>query len=240
VAGLQIDAFDTDPYVMMAWNPPEYVGYIEGAGYRKVKDLYCWLIAPDRVPVDRLARPAERLRKRHHIVVRRINTYRLRSDVEKMYEIYCSAWERNWGFVPPTLDEFWHTSRDLRLLQMLDGALIAEVDGRPVGCMTGVPDVNQVLKGTSGRMLPLLWLRLLRMKRYVTRTRVVTCGVIPEYEDKGLASLLALRFLQTAKQYGFTEAEFSWVLDSNPLNTVLEKIGGRIYKTYRLYQKTVG
>jgi GNAT superfamily N-acetyltransferase len=239
IAGLQVDAFDTDPYVMMAWNPPEYVHYVEGAGYAKVKDLYCWLIEPDRVPLDRLIGPAERLRQRHNIVVRRLNIHRLRSEADKLYDVYCSAWERNWGFVPPTREEFWHITRDLRLLRMLDGLMIAEVDGRPVGCMTAVPDINQVLKGTNGRLLPLGWLRLLRMKRYITRARAVTAGIIPEYQEKGLGALLTLSFVQVAKRYGFTEAEFSWVLDSNPLNTILEKFGGRIYKTYRLYQKPI-
>jgi GNAT superfamily N-acetyltransferase len=240
IAGLQVDAFDTDPYMLMAWNPPEYVGYVEGAGYAKVKDLYCWLIEPDRVPVERLRGPAERLQKRHNIVVRRLNVRRLRSEVDKLYEVYRSAWQRNWGFVPPTREEFWHISRDLRLLRMLDGVMLAEVDGRPVGCMTAIPDINQVLKGTNGRLLPVGWLRLLRMKHYVTRARAVTAGVIPEYQEKGLGALLTLRFVEVARRYGFKEAEFSWVLDSNPLNTILEKFGGRIYKTYRLYQKAVG
>ena len=40
--GLQVDAFDTDPFVLMPCNPPEYAQYIEGAGYAKVMDLYAW------------------------------------------------------------------------------------------------------------------------------------------------------------------------------------------------------
>ena len=36
----QIDAFDTDHYVMMPYNLPEYPGYAEAAGYWKVKDPY--------------------------------------------------------------------------------------------------------------------------------------------------------------------------------------------------------
>ena len=42
-AGLLIDAFDSDPYLMMPYNPPEYPRYVEEMGYRKVKDLYAWI-----------------------------------------------------------------------------------------------------------------------------------------------------------------------------------------------------
>ena len=53
-AGLLVDAFDSDPYVLMPYNPPTYPSFIEGAGYRKVKDLLAWAIdmstpAPERV-----------------------------------------------------------------------------------------------------------------------------------------------------------------------------------------------
>ena len=46
-AGFQLNAFDTDPYIMMPYNPPEYPDYAEAAGYHKVKDLYAWLFERD-------------------------------------------------------------------------------------------------------------------------------------------------------------------------------------------------
>src|SRR5579863_7446808 len=53
-AGLLIDGFDTDPMLLMPHNPPEYAAFIEGAGYRKIKDLFAWLYATDR-PIPPIA-----------------------------------------------------------------------------------------------------------------------------------------------------------------------------------------
>jgi hypothetical protein len=238
IAGLQIDAFDTDPFLMMPWNPPEYVGYVEAAGYRKVKDLLCWLLDVERAPFERLGRVAKRVEARHRVTIRSLSFRRFREESDRIYEIYCKAWEQNWGFVPPTREEFWHIMKDLRLLRMLGGLLIAEVDGRPIGCTTAVPDINQLLKGTNGRLWPVAWYRLLTMSGRVTRARAVATGVIPEYRDKGVLALIMYHFLVTAKHYGFREAEFSWILENNTAaNTTLEKAGARMYKTYRLYQK---
>jgi GNAT superfamily N-acetyltransferase len=241
VAGLQIDAYDTDPFVMMPWNPPEYVGFVEAAGYRKAKDLLCWLLQVDRSPMARLELIARRAQQRHDIVVRPVNRWRLRSESDRLYEIYLSAWERNWGFVPPSADEFWHIVKDLQWLRKLDGLLIAEVDGHPVGATTSVPDVNQVLKGTNGRLMPVLWWRLLNMSRIITRTRAVTTGVVKEYQEKGVLAVLMYHLLRSASRNGFTEVEFSWILENNTLaNQSLEKAGAQMYKTYRLYEKAVG
>jgi GNAT superfamily N-acetyltransferase len=240
VAGLQIDAFDTDPFLMMPWNPPEYVEWIEAAGYRKSKDLLCWLLDVNRVPMDRFAAVAARARDRHGVHVRPVNRWQLREESNRLYEIYLSAWERNWGFVPPSREEFWHIVKDLKWLRQLGGLLIAEVDGRPVGATTAVPDVNQVLKGTNGRLLPVSWWRLLNMGRIITRSRAVTTGVIPEYQDKGVLGALMYELMVTAKRYGFTEIEYSWTLEDNKAaNLALEKVGATMYKTYRLYTKTL-
>ena len=101
-AGLLVDGFDTDPMLMMPHNPPEYAGYIESAGYRKVKDLYAWLydLGRDLEPaIVKLARapPGEA-----SIVVRPLELSEFEREIERLREIYCGAWAHNWGFVPPT------------------------------------------------------------------------------------------------------------------------------------------
>ena len=63
-AGLQVEAFDTDPYVMMPYNPPEYPRYVEAAGYHKIKDLYAWLFEWDWAVGERARRLAEWVRPR--------------------------------------------------------------------------------------------------------------------------------------------------------------------------------
>lgn len=236
--GLQIDAFDTDPYLMMPCNPPEYAGWIEAAGYRKVKDLWCWLVQIAAAPEQKVARIAAHVQRRHGITVRSMNLRRIRSETDKLYEIYCSAWQSNWGFVAPTREEFGDIVKDLRWVGMTDGLLIAEIDGRPVGCTTIVPDVNQVLKGTNGRVFPALWWRMLNMRRTVTRARAIITGVIREHQNSGVVAVLMYHFLRVSARYGLKEAEFSWILEDNAAaNDPLERYGAKMYKTYRLYQK---
>jgi GNAT superfamily N-acetyltransferase len=238
VAGLQIDAFDIDPVVMLPYNPPEYVGYVEAAGYRKAMDLLCWMVNVDTFPLERWEAIARRTERHYGVVVHSLNRWRLKSEARKLYDVYTQAWERNWGFVPPSFDEFWHIVRDLRWLSKLSGVLIAEVAGRPVAATTSVPDVNQVLKGTDGRVLPFGWWRLLNMSRVVTRTRAVTTGVVPEYRQTGVLAAMMYHLIVAARHEGFKQIELSWILEGNAAaNQTISKAGGWVYKTYRLYEK---
>jgi hypothetical protein len=240
-AGLQIDAFDTDPFLMMPYNPPEYPAYIEAAGYSKVKDLYSWLLDPREAPESRLTALAERLQQRYKVVIRRIDMREIGVESERIRAIYNEAWKDNWGFVPPTREEFWHIVKDLKQIIEPDGALIAEVDGRPVGCAIAAPDINEVIKPANGRLFPLGLARLLLRKRIITRWRVVIVGVIDEYRDRGVLPLLMAGLMAGARGHRCLVAECSWTLEDNlAVNLALAQGGARHYKTYRLYQKSLG
>ncbi len=240
VAGLQIDAFDVDPVVMLPYNPPEYIGYVESVGYTKAKDLLCWMLDVDPFPLARWEAIARRTERRYGVVVRSLNRWRLKADTRKLYEVYTQAWEKNWGFVPPSFEDYWHIVRDLRWLWKLSGMLIAEIEGRPVAAITVVPDLNQVLKGTDGRLLPFGWWRFLHLSSLVTRARAVTTGVVPEYRETGILAALISHMIRAARREGFRQIELSWILEDNAAaNQTISKAGGRMYKTYRLYEKAL-
>jgi GNAT superfamily N-acetyltransferase len=238
-AGLLIDGFDTDPMVMMPHNPPEYAEFVESAGYGKIKDLYAWLYAIDAAPPAIISRLAERVQTRERLVVRPLNPAEFMREVERMCAIYCGAWEHNWGFVAPTADEFRRIASEIKPIFDPRCSVSVEVDGRMVAMAVAVPDINQALKGTNGRLLPLGLLRLLLRKRYITQLRLLLLGVDPAYRTRGLYPLL-LAELHRQVAGVYERAEFSWVLEDNrDINQPAEMAGARRYKTYRIYQKAL-
>lgn len=239
-AGLLIDGFDTDPMILMPHNPREYAGFIESAGYAKVKDLYAWLWDLDRDPPDVVVRLAERVRERHRVTVRPFDLSEFTREVERLRRIYIAAWDRNWGFVPPTEAEFQRIASEMKPIFDARCAVAAEVDGRPVGCMVAIPDINQALKGTTGRLSPKTIWRLLTRRRYIDQGRVLLLGIEPEYRSIGLYPVMVMALREQAKGGPYRRAEFSWILEDNRnINQPAEQAGARRYKTYRIYQKAV-
>ena len=236
--GLQVDAFDTDPFVMMPCNPPEYAQYIEGAGYVKVMDVYAWLFDLRQPLPDRFTRLVAQSESRGQFVVRPVDFSDFPREMEKLRQVYSRAWETNWGFVPPTHEEFQHITADLKQVAIPDGTLFAEAGGSVIGCAIGLPDINQVLKGTGGRLFPLGLARFLLRKRLISRVRLLLFGVVPEFRDTEVFVLLFHRIHAWAAKMGYTSAELSWTLESNvEVNRTLERGGAARYKTHRLYQR---
>jgi hypothetical protein len=239
-AGLLVDGFDTDPMLLMPHNPPEYGEWIQSAGYRKLKDLFAWLYELDQKEPPLVRRLADRARRRHNVVVRPLDVREFAREAERMRAVYCGAWAGNWGFVPPTSDEFRRIASELKPIFDPRCAVCAEIDGRAVACAIGVPDVNQALKGTSGRLGPRTVVRLLLRRRYIDQVRLLLLGVLPEYWTHGLYPLLLSEFLRQMRGGPYRRAEFSWVLEDNrDINRPAEQAGARLYKRYRLYEKAL-
>lgn len=238
--GLLIDGFDSDPYALMPYNPPAYAAFIEAAGYRKAKDLLAWAIEVKPTIGERIQRLAAHVARRQRVVVRPVNLKAFDAELSTMQSIYRAAWEKNWGFVPPTDAEIRQLAIELKPILDPELLLFAEIDGKAVACAVAIPDVNQVLKRMRGRLLPFGLLHFLNRRRIVTRLRLLLLGVVPEYRNRGLYPLLVAEMHRRALARGYRAAELSWTLEDNDeINAGIEAAGGRVYKTYRIYEKPV-
>ena len=238
-AGLLIDGFDDPPLLLMPYNPPEYADYLAASGYGKVKDLYAWIydLGPHNA---RVAELAERVKRRHQVVVRPIEVGRMEEEIKNFLEIYAQAWQHNWGFVAPTARESAHFASELKQILDPNFVLCCEVHGVRAGCIAAVPDLNQVLKGTDGRLFPSGLIRFLFRRRLIDQGRLFLLGVLPEYQGLGLLPLMVHELAQRASGRAYRRVEFSWVLEDNvDINQPAEQAGAKRYKTYRIFQKAL-
>lgn len=237
--GLLVAGFEDPPLVMMAHHPPYYADLLEAAGYAKAKDLLAYWL-DDSTPPERLVRGVARVEARLGVRVRPLELRRFREEVARIQEVYNSAWERNWGFVPMTDAEFAHLARDLRPVVEPSLCVIAETDAEPVGFALALPDYNQALSRIDGRLFPLGLFKLLWYRRKIDRARVLTLGLKPGYRRTGLDAVLYLRLFQAGARTGYHRGECSWILEDNwDMRRGLERMGARVHKTYRIYEKAL-
>lgn len=240
--GLLVDGFEHRPVIMTPWNPPYYMTLLGAAGYDGVQDLLgYWVPAGDRLAVpERVARLAERARRKSGITFRELDVTTLEEEAQNVLELYNEAWDGNWGFVPPTWEEFWHTARDLKAV-LADGfSFVAEANDEVVGFMMIAHDVNEVLrKMPSGRLWPWNIVRLWRGIPQVLRGRVVLLGLRSEFRNRGLFPLFAHEAARRALDIGAEGAEASWVLaDNRSLVDPLDAMGLEPYRRWRIYERS--
>jgi len=243
--GLLIDGFDTPPMLMMGHDPPYAAGRIEEQGYAKVKDVYAYI---SDVPVftpgvqARLNRPLPA-----GVNLRPVRMDHLDEDVRILVGILNDAWSQNWGASPVTEAETAHLAKALKPILHPRLVWFLEIDGEAAGFGVLLPNLNDATFDLDGRLFPFGWAKLLwRLKvAGVRRGRVPLMGVKRKFARDPRGAFAPFVILDAIRRegvkVGIRQGEYSWILEDNlAMRHILESFGARIYKTYRIYGKTIG
>ncbi|CAN7216698.1 dATP pyrophosphohydrolase [Phenylobacterium sp. LjRoot225] len=244
--GLLVDGFDTPPMVMMGHDPPYVAAHVEALGYRQIKDVHAYAsrLSDDLPPmvrkmVDRGPPAGVRLRM--------LDMKRYDEEVRLLTDILNDAWSHNWGFTPTTEAETAQLAKSLKMVVDPRLAWYAEIDGEVAGFIVILPNVNEAIRDLKGKLLPFGWAKLLwRLKVQRLKTaRVPLMGVRRKFSRMRRGQLLPFLLIDAARAQaralGYQTVELSWILDDNlPMRSILEAAGSSIYKTYRIYEKTLG
>lgn len=241
--GSLVEGFDSSPTFMIPYNFEYYERLWTSCGYGKVQDLHSF-----EAEIELLERLDPKMKfivdesaKRFNCKTRPISRKNFHQDVRTFLHIYNESLQQTWGYVPMSESEVDDQAKGLKWLLVPEMTSIAEIDGRAVGAGFGLLDYNVPIKKIGGKLLPFGWLTLLRSRRTINRLRLVSANVLPEYQRWGLGLVTLARVVPDAVARGVTEAEFSWVLESNNLskNTILRG-GATQSKLHRIYERPLG
>jgi GNAT superfamily N-acetyltransferase len=243
--GLLVDGFETPPSVLMGHAMPYFAAHIEAAGYTPLQDLLAY--AYDYPPLPPVAeRTLTRAMRQGSITIREVRKDRRNfdSDLALILDILNDGWSDNWGFVPMTAAEAAELGTLLRFLIPANQGAIAEHNGQAAAFALVVPNINEAIRDLGGRLAPFGWAKLIwRLKcRGLKTGRMVAMGVRKELAASPIGAALALSVIAatraTSYANGIRDGELSWVLDANRrARHIIEMVGARAYKRYRIYQK---
>jgi len=244
--GMLVEGFEEPPTIMSPHHLPHQGVLAEGAGLRKVKDCYGWKYDVAPLPA-RAQRAWDKVHSLPEVSFRSVRPSKLKKEVHDILGVFNDAWQHNWGFVPATDSEAKKMAADLQLILDKDISFFAEVDGQPVAICICLPNLNEVIYDFKGKLTPvnvakLLWrLKLRRPKS----ARLMLLGVRTELRGKKRYATLAMaviaELVRRGAKEGYEWAELGWTLEDNRLiNASIRSMGAKIYKRYRLFEKSIG
>jgi GNAT superfamily N-acetyltransferase len=144
------------------------------------------------------------------------------------------------GRIPMSEAEFARLANQFRPFLDPDLALVAEVDGQPVGFCVALPDINRVLIRLKGRVS---LLNALMIRRYIRQVKVVSfkmMGVLEAYRRRGIDALLYLAMIQAVYEKGYEWLDGSVTSEDNRgINLSAQRWGAERYKHYRMYRMSL-
>lgn len=245
--GLLVDGFASRPMLMMGYGAPYADQHLGALGYAKARDVlaYDYDLARD-ISAQTSAR-LKRARSAPEIAVRPLDMKRYNAELAVIIDIFNDAWSQNWGFIPFTQAEMEAIAKSMKPLVKPELVTIATLGGgQPAAMLVALPNLSEAIADLGGRLLPFGWAKLLwRLKLAPPKSaRVLLMGVRRAHHRGPLGAALMLAmfdaFVDGMRKHGMTQAELSWILEDNaPMRAVLEGLGARVYKTYRIYEKSL-
>lgn len=235
--GLLVEGFDSSPTIGIPYNPPYYARLFNEWGFIKAKDLVSLRIEVKEIP-KYLQRASERINKRNRFKLRPVDLDNFDKEIEIIWDIYNSAWSKNWGFVPLTREEFLFIAVELKHIIQPGFCLIAEVKGEPAGFSLTVPDINQILKTMDGKLFPFGMIKIYLNKSKIDGYRVLTLGVKKNFQHMGIDAQFYFETYKNCLEKKIPWCDISWVLEDNkPMLTPVTRLGAIPYKRHRIYER---
>ena len=220
--GMLIEGFEELGTMATIYNYPYYPKHIEALGYEKEAD---WIEMFIKVPretglPDRFKRIAEIVMQKYNLQIKKYtSSKKLAADYgQEIFQLINEAFKPLFGYSELSqkqIDQYVKTYLpilDLKLISLITGP-----DGRLIGVGISMPSMSRALQKAKGKMFPFGWWHLLTALKW-KKPKILDLMLVaikPEYQGKGVNSLLFYDLLPIYIQEGYEYVETNVELESN-------------------------
>ena len=217
--GMLIEGFDRVGTSGGIYNYPYYPKHMERLGFVKDADWLEMLITiPKDIP-EKMQRISDLVSKRYNLeTIKYTSRKKLVADYgDAIFKLINVAYDEIFGYSPLSDKQIKHYIKMyLPFLPLNDLAMAVEKDTRElIAVGISIPSMARALIKNRGRLLPFGWMPLLKAFKHNDVVDLMLITVKPEFQNKGVNSLLFTDLIPCFNEYGYKVAESNRELELN-------------------------
>ena len=218
--GMLVEGFDRLSTMALIYNHPYYPEHMKKHGYYKETGWVEYRITiPDELP-EKHIKIAEIVRERYKLKVRKLTRRQIRKERygQKLFQLINETYCVLYGYSllsEKQIDQYVDMYLSLVDTKML--TFIEDQEGELIGAGITIPSLSEALQKCNGEIFPFGWWHLLKamfLKKPETLD-LLLIGVRPDWQNKGVNSLLFVDLFQNYRKMGFRYAETNANLETN-------------------------
>jgi len=241
--GMLIEGFDEPAVIASNCNFPYQAELIDKNGYTKEVDLVVYQIKiPDPIPefYQKIHERAVGLNHGLHVLEftsrRKVKPY-----IHPVLQLLNRTFTEIFGFIPFTeaeMDDF--ANRYLFLINPRFIKVVINNENEVVAFVIGMSHIGEGIQKAKGYLFPFGIFKIFAAGRKSKQLNLLLGGIDPAYRGKGLDVLMGVKMLKSATAQGKTIIDSHLELDNNiKVRAEMERMGGRVYKRYRIFGKAL-
>jgi hypothetical protein len=213
----------------------------EKEGFYKKEDLVVYKIEiPDEIPefYNKIAERFNRNNKKLN-VLEFSSRKKIKPLIRPVFSLLNKTFTDIYGFTPFTekeMDDF--ANRYLFLVNPKFVKIVLNENNEVVAFVIAMSDLSRGIQKSKGYLIPFGIFSVLLAGKKSNQLNLMLGAVDPKYQGRGLDVAMGIKILESAKKEGKTIIDSHLELEYNTkVRAEMEKMGGKVYKRYRIYQK---
>ena len=239
--GFLIEGFENRATIATYYNFEWMPRFVEKKGYTKDVDYFVYkLDVPKKMP-EFYRKIYERVqRKGNFEIVEFRKKKELKPWIKPVLRLMneCYAGSSIYGYAP--LDEKEMEDLAKRYLPVIDPRFVKAVkkDDEVVSFIIAMPDITEGIQKARGHLFPFGFLKILRAAKRTKQLDLLLAAVKEKYRGRGLDVLMGVKMILSAHEAGLETIDTHHEMEENvKVRAEMEKMGGKIYKRFRVFQK---
>ena len=240
--GYLIEGFEFPPNLATYYNFEFLPRLLEYEGYVKEVDYVVYKADLAGTISDFYRRAYERAKmNREFKVVEFSSRKQIYPYIRPIFRLMNECFKDIYGY--SSLEEKEKDQLANRYLPVVDPRFIKIVEnsrGEVIGFILGIPSIAEGIRNAKGKIYPFGFFKILRAMRKSKKLDLYLGGIKESYRGKGVDVLLGYSIIESAKNAGFEYMDSHHELETNvKMRAEMERIGGKVYKRFRIYQKSL-
>lgn len=243
--GMLVEGFDRLGTMAMIYNHEYYHKHLEKLGYVKETDWLEFRISlPDELP-ERHRKLADLVMERNKLRIVKKTRRQIRKEKygQKLFKLINETYCDLYGYSllsERQIDQY--VDQYLGLLDLRMVSFIENEEGDLVAAGVSMPSLSDALQKCGGNLFPIGWWYLIK-NMYIKKPDtldLLLVGVKPEYQNKGVNTLIFVDLFRNFKEMGFKYAESSAELETNlKVQQMWSAFDKEQHKRRRVYGKEI-
>jgi len=240
--GFMIEGYEQIPLIATNFNFPYMVQLLENEGFTKEVDCLSYkMVIPETIP-DLYEHVLQRTLKNHNLTMLDFKRKRdLKQYIVPVFRLVNEAYSPIYGFVP--LDEQEMKEMAEKYFMILDREfvkVIIDANNEVAAFIVAIPNMSKGISKAKGKLFPFGFIHILKAARNTDQLDLFLGAVKDKYRNLGLDAMMGKSVFESAHKRKLKIIDSHLILENNELmKAEIEKLGGVVYKRYRVYQKSI-
>jgi len=241
--GFLIEGFDEPVVIASNCNFPYQVELLENNDFSKEIDLVVYQIKiPDQIPefYKKIQERATQMNKNVR-VLEFTSRRKVKPHIHPVLHLLNRTFTEIFGFVPfsdAEMDDF--ANRYLFLINPRFIKIVVNQENEVVAFVIGMSHIGEGIQKAKGKLFPFGIFQILRSARKSKQLNLLLGGIDPAYRGKGLDAMMGVKMFESAIALGKTQLDSHLELETNTkVRAEMERMGGRVYKRFRIFGKNL-